>query len=52
MLEVIDHSPIDQVQIRSQAVALEVAEESRKILLEENLEGCKVLQHLVEEKRR
>lgn len=48
----IDRSPVDQVQIRSQAVAFEVSEESRKILLEENLEGCKVLQHLVEEKRR
>lgn len=41
-------SPVDQVEVRGQAVALEVAEETREILLEENLEGGKILQHLAE----
>lgn len=39
-------SPVDQVEVRGQAVGLEVAEESRKILLKENLEGGEILQHL------
>lgn len=45
----IHHSPVDQVQIRSQVVALEVTKELRKILLEENLKGSEILQHLAEE---
>lgn len=46
------HSPVNQVEIRSQVVALEVTEELRKILLEKNLKGPKILQHLAEEKRK
>lgn len=43
------HSPVDQVQVRGQAVALEVTEELRKVLLEEDLKGSEILQHLEEE---
>lgn len=45
-------SPVDQIEVRGQAVALEVAEETRQILLEENLEGCEILQHLTERVKR
>ena len=39
-------SPVDEIEVRGQAVRLEVAEETRKILLKENLKGCEVFQHL------
>lgn len=47
-----DCSPIDQIEVRSQVVALEVTEELRKILLEENLKGSEILQHLKERDKR
>lgn len=49
LIRVVDRSPINQIEIRRQVVALEVTEELRKILLEENLKGLKILQHLKEE---
>lgn len=49
LIRVGDRSPINQIEIRRQVVSLEVTEELRKILLEENLKGFKILQHLKEE---
>lgn len=37
---------IDQIEVWCQVVAQEVVEETRQVLLEENLKGSKVLQHL------
>lgn len=45
-------SPVDEIEVRGQVVGLEVAEETRKVLLKENLEGCEILQHLTDRRKR
>lgn len=49
---VFNDSPVDEIEVRGQVVGLEVAEETRKILLKENLEGCKILQHLTDRQKK
>lgn len=48
---VFSDSPVDQIEVGGQVVGLKVAEETRQILLKENLKGCKILQHLPERQR-
>lgn len=45
-------SPVDEIEVRGQVVGLEVAEETRKVLLKENLEGCEILQHLTDRQKK
>lgn len=46
IISLLDDPPVDQIEVRGQVVGLEVAEETRKILLKEDLEDGKILQHL------
>lgn len=47
-----DGSPVDQIEVGGQTVGLEVAEETRQILLKENFKSCKILQHLIQRKQK